>query len=184
MAGSSAAVVAGLTAAALTTVGVLAYQASANVPAGLGRPRAEGVATPTVTKAPRDRKHPTALPAGSGSGRRVVYSVDDDRVWLVTGDGKVERTFQVSPGSVDPVPGVYTVTSRSNAAVGTDGTPIEHVVRFATAKGVTIGFSAAVSGSAPELDPSRRTGGIRESREDGTVMWHFATIGERVVVIR
>jgi hypothetical protein len=29
-----------------------------------------------------------------------------------------------------------------------------------------------------------KTGGIRESRTDGEAMWMFATIGQKVVVIR
>ncbi|MFF8969683.1 hypothetical protein [Streptomyces sp. NPDC014995] len=180
MASSSSTLVAGLTAAAVGTVGLLAYQASANVPDTIGKPQ---VSAP-VSKAPRDKKHPTALPAGSGNGERVVYSVDDDRVWLVGEDGKVQRTFTVTPGSVDPPPGTYAVTSRSNTATGTDGTPIEHVVRFASVGEVVIGFSAAVSGSTRPPDPAVRTGGIRQSRADGDAMWRFATIGERIVVIR
>lgn len=113
-----------------------------------------------------------------------MYSVAADRVWLVGADGKVTRTFAVTPGSVDPAPGTYPVTSRSNSVTGTDGTPIEHVVRFTSVDGVAIGFSAALDGSAPAADPAVRTGGIRESRPDGDAMWRFATIGEKVVVIR
>ncbi len=74
-------------------------------------------------KAPRDKKNPAALPTESGSGERVVYSVDDDRVWLVAENNKVTRTFKVTPGTVDPPTGTYPVTSRSNAILGTDGTP-------------------------------------------------------------
>jgi hypothetical protein len=182
VAGSSSTFVAGLTAAAVATVGFLAYQASANAPDEVARPRA--TASQAAPKAPRDRSRPTALPAGSGRGERVVYSVDDDRVWLVGPNGKVRRTFTVTPGSVDPPPGTYAVTSRSRTAIGTDGASIEHVVRFARVDGVVIGFSAAVDGSMRAPDPAVRTGGIRESRADGNAMWTFATIGERIVVIR
>lgn len=184
MPSSSAGIVTGLTTAALITVGVLAYQASASVPVSLGTSHAVGEPAAVASKAPRDTGHPTALPAGSGKGERVVYSVDDDRVWLVGKGNKVQRTFKVTPGTVDPVPGTYYVTSRSNSVTGTDGTPIEHVVRFTSVDTVTIGFSAAVDGSLPENDPTAKTGGIRESREDGNAMWDFATIGHRVVVIR
>ncbi|MET9831309.1 hypothetical protein ABZ078_18850 [Streptomyces sp. NPDC006385] len=183
MASSSSGFVAALTAAALATVGFLAYQASATVPAGLGKPRTSSSPDVSTSKASRDRKDPAALPAGSGTGVRVVYSVDDDRVWLVGEGDEVKRTFRVTPGSVDPAPGVYTVTSRSNTVTGTDGTPVEHVVRFTTVEGITIGFSAAVDGSMPPPDPAVRTGGIRESREDGAAMWEFATIGRTVAVI-
>ncbi|MFE6622154.1 hypothetical protein [Streptomyces sp. NPDC057740] len=182
MASSSSSIVAGLTVAALATVGFLAFQASATVPADLRTPHAARSPEASVSKAPRDRK-PGALPAGSGSGQRVVYAMGRDRVWLVDPGEKVKRTFRVTPGTVDPAPGIYTVTSRSNAVTGTDGLPVEHVVRFATAENTTIGFSAPAGGSAPQPNPTVKTGGIRESREDGNAMWDFATIGRTVVVI-
>ncbi|HZF89638.1 hypothetical protein [Streptomyces sp.] len=182
MASSSAGFVTGLTAAAMVTVGYLAYQASANVPAELGAQAGKPVAA--APKAPRDKRNPAALPTGSGRGERVVYSLDDDRVWLVSPGNKVLRTFRVTPSAVDPSPGVYAVTSRSNRITGTDGTLIEHVVRFASVDSVTIGFSAAVDGSTAAPDRRTRTGGIRESRADGDAMWDFATIGQKVVVIR
>jgi hypothetical protein len=179
VAGSSAGFVTGLTAAALTTVALLGHQASGTAPARTGdRPAA------VVAKAPRSEQRPEALPAGTGRGTRVVYSLDDDRVWLVGGDNRVRRTFRVAPGTVDPAPGAYTVTSRSGAVTGSDGVPVEHVVRFATVQGVAVGFSAAVDGSMPAPAPSAKTGGIRETRADGDAMWRFATIGRRVVVIR
>ncbi|MFJ5261426.1 hypothetical protein ACIQAC_13275 [Streptomyces sp. NPDC088387] len=179
--GSSSGIVVGLTTTALVTVGVLAYQASATVPGTIAAPQAKASAAP---KAPRDKKHPTALPSGSGKGERVVYSLDDDRVWLVATGNKVGRTFRVTPSTVDPSPGTYAVTSRSNTVTGSDGTPVEHVVRFTSVDGVAIGFSAAVDGSTAAPVRTVRTGGIRESRADGEAMWDFATIGARVVVIR
>ncbi|MFD5648421.1 hypothetical protein [Streptomyces sp. NPDC127039] len=183
MASRSAGIVTGLTTAALVTIGVLAHQASVSVPAGLGRTHATTSPAPGAAKAPRDRRHPDALPAMSGQGERVVYSVDDDRVWLVGPGNKVRRTFEVTPSTVDPAPGAYTVTSRSNRVTGSDGIPVEHVVRFTGAEGVAIGFSAAVDGSTAPPDPDRPTGGIRESRADGDAMWKFATIGRQVVVV-
>ncbi|MFE9439763.1 hypothetical protein ACFYO2_12230 [Streptomyces sp. NPDC006602] len=182
MASSSSGIVAGLTVAALATVGFLTYQASASVPAGLGSPTTGSALAAATSKAPR--ADPTALPAGSGTGKRVVYSVKADRVWLVGPGDKIIRTFKVTPGTVDPAPGSYAVTSRSNRVTGTDGTPVEHVVRFTNVNRVPIGFSAAVNGSVPAPAPTVRAGGVRESRADGNAMWRFATIGERVVVIR
>ncbi|MET7457042.1 hypothetical protein ABZT03_35195 [Streptomyces sp. NPDC005574] len=184
MTAGSSGFVAALTVAALASVGVLAYQASADVPSDLGKAHALASASAAAKKAPRDRRHPAALPAASGTGQRVVYSLDDDRVWLVGAGDKVRRTYKVTPGTVDPVPGAYAVTSRSNAVTGTDGTPVEHVVRFAATDGIAIGFSSAVDNSPPSADAPARTGGIRESRADGNAMWRFATIGAAVVVIR
>ncbi|MFI1356960.1 hypothetical protein ACH4TV_25775 [Streptomyces sp. NPDC020898] len=181
---SSSGFVAGLTAAAVAAVGFLAYQASANAPRTPGAPNASSSSPVTTSKTARDARHPDALPEDSGKGRRVVYSLDRDRVWLVGAGGRALRTFTVTPGSIDPAPGRYLVTSRSISVTGTDGTPIEHVVRFTGVDGVAIGFSAAVDGSAPQPDPEVRTGGIREARLDGNAMWKFATVGEKVVVVR
>ncbi|MFF3584167.1 hypothetical protein [Streptomyces mirabilis] len=183
MARSSSGFVAGLTAAAVAVVGFLAYQASANVPDTLGKPLAGASKVPT-TKAPRDKKNPVALPTASGRGERVVYSVDDDRVWLVAANNRTERTFKVTPGTVDPAVGTYAVTSRSKAVTGSDGTEVEHVVRFSVVDGVAIGFSSAIDGSTGSPDSTKKLGGIRETRKNGTAMWNFATIGVKVVVIR
>jgi hypothetical protein len=183
VANGSSGFVLGLTAAALAAVGALAFQASATVPAGFGTPHASASAAPAVSKAPRVRRDPAALPGGSGRGPRVVYSVAGNRVWLVGKRDRIVRTYEVTAGTVDPVPGAYTVRSRSNSVTGTDGTPIEHVVRFTSVDGVAVGFSAAVREPKSAPDPGVRTGGIRESRADGLAMWKFATIGVNVVVV-
>ncbi|MZD09254.1 hypothetical protein GTW43_29860 [Streptomyces sp. SID5785] len=182
MARSSTGFVSALTAGALAVVGFLAYQASANAPADLGKakPRTPSASSSQSPKA----KDPKALPVKSGKGERVVYALGSDRVWLVDGHNKTLESYRVTPGTVDPEPGTYTVTSRTGSVVGTDGKPIEHVVRFASVNGVAIGFSAAVDGSTPEPDPTKQTGGIRTSRAQGDRMWEFATISRQVVVVR
>ncbi|MEW2497844.1 hypothetical protein ACWEQ1_15265 [Streptomyces nodosus] len=182
MARSSSGFVAGLTVAAIAAVGFLAYQASANAPDDLGKPQVKPSPSATADKPPRPKKDPNALPLGSGTGERVVYSLAKDRVWLVGTDGKVQRTFEVVPGTVDPQPGTYDVTSRNPLGTGSDGTPVEHVVLFTTTPAV-IGFSAATDGSMPTPDPSMKLGGIRETREDGTALWEFATSDQKIVVV-
>jgi hypothetical protein len=176
--------VTGLTAAALAVVGFLAYQASANAPDTFGDPAAHG--SPSASAAPPARgpgSSATALPAGSGTGERVVYGLKGRRVWLVAAGDKVERTFTVQPSTVDPVPGTYHVTSRTGAVVGSDGVPIEHVVVFARTDDVVIGFSSAQDGSMASPDPSKRTGGVRMTKSDGDAMWTFAMSGSEVVVV-
>ncbi|KAB1988745.1 hypothetical protein [Streptomyces triticiradicis] len=188
MARSSSGIVAGLTVAALAAVGFLAFQASANVPDTLGDKPSVSVpaksSAPKAPKAPKAKKDPNALPAPSGTGVRVVYSLGADRVWLVGAGGKVKRTFAVTPGTVDPAAGTYAVTSRTGSAPGSDGTQIEHIVRFTLSDGIAIGFSAAVNGSTDAPDPEKKLGGIRSSRADGDAMWAFATVGAKVVVVR
>ncbi len=174
---------AALTAAALAVIGFFTYQASAaqdREKAGSSDSRGPGEGPSEREKKERE----TNLPAFSGAGERVVYDLDRDRVWLMGENQEVKRTFRVAPSSVDPKPGTYKVESRAPHVTGSDGVPVENVVRFATSQGTTIGFSAALDGSMPDADPVEQTGGIREHRADGEAMWLFATIGTRVVVVR
>jgi hypothetical protein len=185
---NSGTIVAGLITAALAAVGFLAYQASAGAPAHrpAARPGASGSPAPgksTKHGSPGEAKPRHPLPRDSGSGVRVVYSLGEKRVWLVGKNCRVVRTYPVSPSSVSPAPGAYAVTSRSARIPGSDGVTVEHVVRFAYADGVVIGFSTAVDGSTPDPDSGRKTGGIREKRVDGKAMWTFAEVGTKVVVV-
>ncbi|MCX5142296.1 MULTISPECIES: hypothetical protein [unclassified Streptomyces] len=176
---------AALTAAAVAAVGFLAYQASANVPDNLGAtPKASASAPAKGGHAkPKAKKDPLAVPAASGTGMRVVYALGDRRVWLVDAKGKPSRTFKVMPSAVSALPGTYRVSSRSGSVTGSDGVPIEHVVRFATNNDVAIGFSAAQDGSMESPDPTLKAGGVRMSREDGNAVWTFATVGVKVNVV-
>ncbi|MFG2117450.1 hypothetical protein ACGFRB_33255 [Streptomyces sp. NPDC048718] len=179
---------AGLTAVAVAAVAFLAYQASASAPAPselAADSRTPSVApTATATGKPKQpHKDPIALPEGSGTGERVVYALDDRRVWLVDAKNKITKTFTVTPSTVSPLPGNYAVTSRAATVRGSDGVQIEHVVRFAITQEAVIGFSAAVDGSMPSPDPSKKTGGVRMKRADADAMWAFASIGVKVVVV-
>ncbi|MGW7004296.1 hypothetical protein ACWGCW_16130 [Streptomyces sp. NPDC054933] len=184
---ASGTIVTGLTAAALAAIGMLAWQASA-APDHTGKshtsPSASAAVQPSAAPSVAPSPVPTALPADSGHGKRVVYSLTQHRVWLVSVGDQVERTYTVTPGSVSPDPGTYTVTSRSERVTGTDGVPIEHVVRFAMVRGTTIGFSAAVDASAATPQTGKKTGGVREKMADGAAMWQFALIGAKVIVVQ
>ncbi|MGG8408364.1 hypothetical protein ACM614_18055 [Streptomyces sp. 12297] len=183
MARSSSGIVVGLTAAALAVVGFLGYQASATAPEPATSVKVPGGASPSVAaKPPTGLKNPP-VPANSGTGVRVVYSVGAKQVWLVGEPGKKIRTFAVAPSTVSPTPGSYLVGSRAGTTTGSDGAPVEHVVRFARVNGVTVGFSARVDGSLPDPDPRKKTGGIRMTRADGDAMWTFATINSKIVVV-
>ncbi|MFG3252202.1 hypothetical protein [Streptomyces sp. NPDC048172] len=184
--GNSAGVfVTGLTVAALAVIGFFAFQANAAQDrAEKHAPSASDSSSPSKDTSSGKAKDSKALPDRSGRGTRVVYALGRERVWLVGKSGKVQRTYRVMPSTVSPSPGTYKVTSRSSQITGSDGVPIENVVRFADVDGVTIGFSAAVDGSMPNQDPERKTGGIREKRADGEALWVFATIGRPVIVVR
>lgn len=178
---------AALTAAALAVIGYFTYQANAaqdRADAGASDSAGADGSGQDSEREKEKKKRETNLPAFSGAGERVVYDLDRDRVWLMGPDQEVKRTFRVAPSSVDPEPGTYKVESRASHVTGSDGVPVENVVRFATSQGTTIGFSAALDGSMPDADPVQQTGGIRERRADGEAMWLFATIGTKVVVVR
>ncbi|EST29857.1 hypothetical protein N566_21795 [Streptomycetaceae bacterium MP113-05] len=176
-----------LIALAFAVVSFLAYQAAAaqndERKSGNG-PRAGTDGSPSPSASALDRKEAErALPTDSGTGERVVYSLRRDRVWLVGANEKVTRTYEVWPGTVDPEPGAYEVTSRTENVTGTDGVPVENVVVFGYAGGTVVGFSAAVDGSQPGLDQAEKTGGIRERTDDGEAMWQFATLDTKVSVV-
>jgi hypothetical protein len=196
---SSGAIVAALTAAALAAVGFLAYQAEAApdhphaaasaTPSGSGKEKDAGqgedpAAKDKADKATQDKEAAAAVPASSGTGARVVYSLAQKRVWLVGANGQATRSFEVAPSTVSPPVGSYKVTSRTPTGTGSDGIPIEHIVRFhSDANGVVFGFSAAVDGSSPDPAATKKTGGIREKPADGLALWNVAVKGAPVVVV-
>lgn len=180
---SSGSIVTALTTAALAVVGVLAWQASA-APDHLPAARPSASPSPHGAPPPPSAAAKAAeLPARSGTGRRVVYSLSGHRVWLVNADGEAAKTFEVAPGTVSPVPGTYRVTGHSAALTGSDGVQVDHVVYFAVFQSVSVAFDAAADGSFPTPDPTKRTGAIREHVADAGAMWSFAPVGTTVVVV-
>ncbi|MBO1415777.1 hypothetical protein [Streptomyces sp. FH025] len=182
-------VVTGLTLGALAVVSLLAFQANgAQDRAGGARPTTAATSSgPAASATPSASATPTVppLPTSSGSGTRVVYSISSHYVWLI--DPKktpqIAAAFPVTPGTVEPTPGSYSVYSRTQTTTGTDGRQIEHVVRFAQQEGVVFGFSAAVDGATPTADPKAKTGGIRSGRAEGQLLWDFAPKETKVVVV-
>ncbi|MFG2679298.1 hypothetical protein [Streptomyces sp. NPDC048392] len=176
--------VSGLTVGAIAAVTVLAVQADRGP-----QPTATAVGpSPTVSAGAHPTPKETApapVPESSGTGRRIVYSLGQKRVWLVDASDAARRTFTVWPGTVGPAPGTYTVGSRAEGATtGSDGVRIERIVYFTQEDGVSVAFSNAVDGSSPPPPASgAKTGGIRLRKADGTAVWAFATTGTKVNVV-
>ncbi|WP_215816271.1 L,D-transpeptidase [Pimelobacter sp. 30-1] len=133
----------------------------------------------------------SALPAGSGTGRRIVFSEGRQRVWLIDGAGKVIRTYLVSGSVTDNLkPGTYAVYSRSRNAIGIDDSgTMEYFVRFTQGtQGAAIGFhTIPVDDGKPvqtvaQLGSPRSHGCIRQERTNAIALWDFAPIGTTVVV--
>lgn len=152
--------------------------------------------TPTTPTAPPDNAKPAAtaaLPADSGSGHRVVYSIGAQQVWLVDGD-MVTRTYKVSGSRYDQlVAGTYQVFSRSRHTTSWHGTEtMEYMVRFHRGARSNIGFHdipvETVSGSevqtVSDLGTPLSDGCIRQDVVDAAALWEFAPVGTPVVVLR
>lgn len=176
-------VVAGLTAAAMAAVTLLAVQADGAERQAVAARASAGA---PVEASPSSGPAPTApaLPPSSGAGYRVVYSIGEHRVWLVDPrkTPELQASFEVTPGSVEPAAGAYSVYSRTATGKGTDRRQIEHIVRFTQQGNTVFGFGAALDGSTAPPDAGLRTGGIRSARADGQLLWDFAPTGTRVVV--
>jgi lipoprotein-anchoring transpeptidase ErfK/SrfK len=142
------------------------------------------VAAASVTKV-------AELPAGSGTGRRIVFDQSDQRVWLVGSDSAVERTYLVSGSRFNNLqPGNYTVQSKSRHAGAFDGTgTMEYFVRFATGYSAPIGFHSVPKDNAGNLEQSKEelgtplsAGCVRQWLPDAIALWDFAPVGTKVIV--
>lgn len=177
--------VTGLTTGAIAVVGFLAVQADQGTKptAATSRPSASATADAKPSAEPEKQK-PAAVPADSGTGRRIVYSLDQKRVWLVDASDAARRTFTVWPGTVSPDPGTYAIGTRTEATTGSDGVEVEHIMYFTAESGVSVAFSNAVDGSSPPpAAPDAKTGGIRVTKNDGRALWTFGTAGTTVRVV-
>lgn len=145
---------------------------------------------PAAAAAPAATLDASSIPANSGAGRRVVYSVSQQRVWLVNEDGSLHGTWLVSGRAGEPKPGSYSVFSRSrNARAQRPGITMEYMVRFVRTSGLPIGFHSipvnrrgAKIQSIEQLGTYQSLGCVRQRYEDAVVMWEFAQIGTPVIV--
>ncbi|EST27546.1 hypothetical protein [Streptomyces roseochromogenus] len=176
--------VTGLTVGATAAVVALAVQADhgPHPTAAVASPSASASAGAHASTRPKPPA-PPVLPAASGVGRRIVYSIGGKRVWLVDATGKATRTFTVWPGTVNPQPGRYSIIKRIQSLKGSDGVEIEHVMYFTVASGVNIAFSNALDGSSPPPADGKKLGGIRMDKEDGAALWSFGDQGTGVAVV-
>ena len=134
------------------------------------------------------------LASHTGTGRRVVFDMSAQRVWLVgqhAGRDDVRRTYLVSGSVTDNlVPGSYDVYSTSMHAVGIDDSgTMRYMVRFTHGDNAAIGFhdipvldGKLVQGRA-ELGTPQSHGCIRQWRPDAKALWKFAPVGTKVVVV-
>lgn len=134
---------------------------------------------------------PAEPPAGSGSGRRIVYAKSAQQVWLVEEDGTVAANFLVSGRLSLPQPGEYRVFSKSRYTRSVTGLRMEYMVRFARPRALAIGFHSIpvdrrgrpIQREA-DLGTPRSAGCVRLRLADAAAIWDWAPVGTRVVVVR
>jgi lipoprotein-anchoring transpeptidase ErfK/SrfK len=145
---------------------------------------------PVGTSVVEARPEETALPARSGTGKRVVFSLAEQRIWLVRADGTVRSTYLASGSLTDNLePGTYAVYSRSRHAIGIDDSgEMEYFVRFAHGKRAAIGFHSIPTKdgkllqTVDELGTPTSHGCIRQETRDARRLWNFAPVDTTVVV--
>jgi hypothetical protein len=131
-----------------------------------------------------------ALPPRSGEGRRVVFDMSEQQVWLVRANGTVARSYPVSGSIYDNLdPGTYAVYSRSEQAWAFDGSgSMRWMVRFTQGDNAAIGFhdipveDGERAQTREELGTPQSHGCIRQWPDDAKALWRFAPVGTTVVV--
>jgi lipoprotein-anchoring transpeptidase ErfK/SrfK len=179
-----------LVAFALTTLGAaaispgVAHASAKRLPPPLGHPPPQ----PQQPAPPPQPQYPP-LPNDSGTGRRIVYSIDQQRVWIVEGDERVAGSWLVSGNKSLPDPGTYSIYSRSRWSSSGE-VRMEYMLRFTkSSKGNAIGLHAIPVDkngqpiqSEDELGQPRSHGCVRQARSDAEYLWNWAPDGTAVRV--
>ena len=146
-----------------------------------------GIYTDTPSSPP-----PTYLPANSGTGRRIVYSRGQQRIWVVESDGRIVKSHRVSGRTYEPLAGTYHVYSRSLYTYSAKDPSVRwrYMVRFAYGfQGGRIGFHEIPNRNGVPLQSKEQlglplSGGcVRQSTADAQWLWNWAYIGTKVVVL-
>jgi len=168
-----------------------AYAERHNPSSGSGQDRSAAAASAAGDDLAAKGDADTALPADSGSGRRVVFDMSAQRVWLVGRDGDVRRSYLVSGSLTDNLhPGHYAVYSRSRWANGVDDSGVmQYFVRFTHGTRAAIGFHdipelrGVPLQTKAQLGTPQSHGCIRQDRPDAIALWKFAPTGTAVDVV-
>jgi len=147
----------------------------------------------STTSTTLDPFAPRPLPPNSGVGRRAVYSLSEQYVWVVDVSGAVIRSFPVSGQQSQPRPGRYKVFSQSLNSFSPElrGVTFRFMTRFAIGRqGGNIGFHeiplqyGRPMQTVEQLGTPRGSGCLRASTADAVFMFRWAKPGTPVVVVR
>jgi lipoprotein-anchoring transpeptidase ErfK/SrfK len=170
---------------------VLALAVFATAWCGQGVANAAVEPTPTTTSTTIAESN-LAIPKNSGSGRRIVYSNRQLRVWVINPAGDVIRTFLVSGMRGQPKKGAYFVKNQSVSSFSQEleGVKFRYMTRFAIGRnGGNIGFhEIPTKNGVPlqteaELGTFLGSGCLRSSTQDAKFIFDWAKPGTTVVVV-
>ncbi len=134
----------------------------------------------------------TAPDVGIVGARHVIYDRGSQWVWLIDADGAMVDNYPVSGHAESPLPGRYSVTSKSEDAISYNWlVTMEHMVRFTTdSDGDQIGFHSIPRGrrdtpvqTEAELGEFGSLGCVRQRDDKAERLYQWTTIETPVVVI-
>jgi len=178
------------------TVLALSIMRSASVASANAGTNDSATSTTTSTTAPTTTEpilvEVVPVPIKSGIGRRIVYANRQQRVWVIGADNEVIRTFAVSGMLGQPGKGTFSVFSKSPTSYSPEfaGVTFRYMTRFAIGRnGGNIGFhEIPIRNNKPmqtvdELGAFKGSGCLRSSTQDALFIYHWATLGTKVVVV-
>lgn len=130
------------------------------------------------------------LPEDSGSGKRIVYSNGQQRVWLVDARERIVDSYLIAGRKGVPGPGTYSVFSKSPKAYALHGgITMNWMVRFTKTKITNIGFHdiPMYPGGRPMMTEDQfgqyLSGGcVRQPNDKAKLLYEWAPLGTTVVV--
>lgn len=140
-----------------------------------------------------DQAPPLPEGADAVSGKRVVYDRAGQRVWAIDDEERIVRSYLVSGSQYrNEVPGVHTVYSKTESALGWDLTAdLPYMIRYTQTERGHIGFHAIPNWrdtgeqlqTVDELGQKLSGGCTRQAIEDAQFLWEFADVGTQVIVV-
>jgi lipoprotein-anchoring transpeptidase ErfK/SrfK len=134
------------------------------------------------------------VPANSGTGRRIVYSMKvPQQVWVIDGAGRVLRQFKASGRTDTPRAGTYRVYSKSERSSNPEyGVTFRYMIRFTYGRAAAIGFHSIPRTYDGDLvhplsqlgQPVGEGGCPHLAGPDARWLYSWAGIGTKVVVVR
>jgi len=132
------------------------------------------------------------LPEKSGTGKRVVYSLDEQHVWLIDKNGVLVADFPTAGRADKPGVGKYRVASKSRKSRNLDyEVTFNYMVRFAKGQRAWIGFhdiprsyDGKLWHTQAELGTPIGKGGCPHlAKTDAKFLYNWVKVGTQVVVV-